>query len=155
MPSPGKVYIQEKTCPSLCTYSNNRVTASYQSWTKRSPWTPWCSSLPPVSDHKPSRAGFISVSVQYVAHQNTGTDTSFSSKSIFKVTELSSLLFLVGRGQQGWWQQHGTGSRCAPRTTVLASPPDHQHPAPLLWHVQGREWSCGHFYLGPDPTSSQ
>lgn len=81
MPSPGKVY----TCPSLHAEMTEFRSLHPIKQEPRDNLGHLCASSPyPVSDHKPSRAGFISVSIQYLAHQN---DTNFSSKSLFEVTK--------------------------------------------------------------------
>lgn len=91
--------------------------------------------------------------IHFCVHSVFGTSEWY--KLFIKIpiwsNQAPSPLSQVGRGQQGFGQQHGTSSWCSLGATELVSPrPDHQHPAPLLWHAQGREQSYCHFYSGLD-----
>jgi len=111
-------------------------------------------SLPPVSDHKPSRAGLISVSVEYLAPQST--NTSFQSKSVFKVTEPNlhcRWLAEVSRDEDSstaWAADALPGSQDSPHLSQTR-PPASQPTSP----ARSREWSCCHFYLGLDPAQPE
>lgn len=82
-------------------------------------------SLSPVPGHAPSKAGFISVSTQHLAHQSTNTDTSIPSKSLFKVTQ-----------PQGCWLAEAGRDEGSSTAEQLMLSQGHQHSAPPLQHAQ-------------------
>lgn len=101
-----------------------------------------CASSPHPQFHKPSRAGFTSVSIQHLAQQSTKTEASIPSKSLFKVTHPRGCwLAEAGRGE---------GSSTAEQLRLSQG---HQHSfhLPQAPACPG-EGSCGHFYLGLDPA---
>lgn len=145
MPSPGKAYTQERTCPSLHTCPDVTEFRSLSNMNQETILDTFVLLLP-TPDHKPSKAGFISVTVQYLVHQSTHTDISFSSKSIFKSKQAPSPLCWLAEGSRD------EGSSMAQATDALPEPQCSPHlpqtrppaPSPTALACSSQKWQQYH-----------